>query len=485
MHVIELSSDSSLTGVQPFELENGRQRIFKPRRLIARSALPLAYIRGPYQQSPVNGLPLFTAHIWALERDDSDTEEEGSVLIVEDTQHETLAAIERVEKGVYAICRLVDWVSLDDFTRQAIKRPRLHLQQRPPIDGQGSWWQSASVQPALLKESIKPVKKLHDLVLSKRPVNQNTEPLAKDKAMDNAAAASAAPSDEPKQTVPTNATPSQSSDAITSLRSHYLETLYISRAPLAYFAKGPLSRARFAYQERNMTTTSPISDDFDLPSLLQSSVLPVKAKGNNATIDKKYATAIVDLIREIPPGTSIDDETDQLKTLFGERIRKSRKRKKPTTDGLVPGEEDYLIRWWIARESSLPQEGSEDSREKRIRNATSELKARELQLQIILILELLALQSQFTKADDARDIDASKDNDSQSQPVSIKQKKSRDFVHVMEVLIEKLQIWETTSQGLGFAIEGGLDSRARNKGAQEGEGNDCLKNFCSDIVIPL
>lgn len=419
-----------------------------------------------------------------------DTEKQDSVLIVQDEQDGTLAAIERVYKGVYAICCLVDRVTVEDFSRTSIKRPRFHLKSEPlAIDG--AWWESASVRPDSLRGNTKPAKRLLELVLSGKPASSTTEPasIVRDVGMKAADSISTAQSDAPKQATSLNEISIQStSDAISSLRSQYLETLYISRAPLAYFAKGPLSRARVAYQERNAATSTSTQDELDLIDLLRSSVLPVKAKGNSATVDMKYATAIVDLIQEIPPGVTGDDETEQLKSVFGNRIRKSRKRKKLSTDGLLPGEEDYVIRWWINRESSMSCEGPEDTKENRIRTAASELRARELQLQIILILEIFTLQGQPQHRSNDAPENTCPNADSQTQSTNVKQKKSMDLTHIMDVLIEKLQIWETTSQGLGVMFGDDSGTRLRSKGPngnKSNESDDCLKSFCSDIVIPL
>ncbi|KAI4153520.1 MAG: hypothetical protein LQ340_002279, partial [Diploschistes diacapsis] len=271
-------------------------------------------------------------------------------------------------------------------------------------------------------------------------------------------------------------------NAIGDLGPQYLETLYLSRAPLAYFVKGPLSRARVEHQSTDAVT----SEGLSLPEALRSHILPFKEKGSVAKIDKKYATAIPELIRQIPPGATAEDDGSYLKAALGGKIRKSKKRKRINPDGFLPNEEDSVVRWWIARETADPEGDAHETQEKRIKSACLNQKPREMQLQIILILEILALEQQVYSNGQALRSDIYEDLEITSRASSKKNNKPTDLSKALDILLEKLQIWETTNQGLldiGTEINS-ASSKSKRKNHTSNSSDDSLRNFCTEVIIP-
>ena len=75
-------------------------------------------------------------------------EEEAKILIAESPEERRLFAIERVERGVYALCGLAQWVALDDIGRKTIKRARFSAHQTTIDPEREAWWAAASIPKA-------------------------------------------------------------------------------------------------------------------------------------------------------------------------------------------------------------------------------------------------------------------------------------------------------------------------------------------------
>ena len=420
---------------------------------------------------------------------DGKEKEEPIVLMAESVKDGRCFAIERVEKKVYALCGLAHWVSLEDLGRKVVKRRRSNAKRSIGETEHNSWWAAATVSmtPTRTVESFPKRRSILQLSIKPRPI-VNAEPIPDNGPQGEAPAATPVAISEPltlSQPVDVRIDGSTNSQpyAISDIRKQYLEALYISRAPLAYFVKGPLSRARAEQQARKAIESKTPS----LLEILQSSVIPVKDKGGGAKIDKKYANAVPELIKEIPPGLTAADEDGQLKTAFGDKIKRSKRRKKVNPDGFFPGEEDYIIRWWVDLENTEAEGSANGTQEQRIRAACSRQKPREMQLQVILILEMLALELRASKdCPEPTDNDAEASNPTSQQAVK-KNTKPTDHSKVLEVLLEKLQIWETTSQeSFDFGKNSSSASATmKEKGKAVSPNSYSLRNFCTEVIMPL
>ena len=417
-----------------------------------------------------------------LERDGSGEEEEVKILIAESLEDRRLFAIEKVERGVYVLCGLAQWVSLGDISRKAIKKARFNACKSTIDPKRGAWWAAASIDK-LRPQSVEcfPIRRsLLGLSMKPRP-NVTAERIAPT-IIPQEVRTSGVDVTKQHSELHIEQTINTQPHAIGDVRKQYLDALYVSKAPLAYFVKGPLSRARVEHQSTGLA----MSERPNLLEILRSSILPVKGKGNSAKIDKKYATSIPELVKEIPPGSTADDE-GQLKSIFGDKSRKSRKRKKINPDGFFPGEEDYIVKWWIDRENTTTNGSADDTQEKRIRTACSCQKPREMQLQVVLILEILALELQELNEGSKSLAEATQPADLTSQGIIREDKKSTDYSKILDILLEKLQIWETTNQEILDLGKGDTSaaSTIKNKSSRMNVGSDCLRSFCTEVIMPL
>lgn len=240
---------------------------------------------------------------------------------------------------------------------------------------------------------------------------------------------------------------------------------------MAYFAKGPLSRARASL---GSNTASPLGLT-ELASHLRSSIL------STATMDKKYKEAVPTVVQSLPTEVVSEDDTSTVIAEVQKKIRKTKKQK-ISKDGLYPSEELNIARWWLCRDSSVEVEGNaEDS----TKASLLELRARETQMQIILLLETLALESSHSITNDEntmKDVNPQAEDDSQTK--KRKPKKPQDLSVLLDILVDRLCIWQSMRVD-DDKPTGKHETQSQIQIKNIDRSVDTLKTFCVDVVLPL
>lgn len=244
------------------------------------------------------------------------------------------------------------------------------------------------------------------------------------------------------------------------------------KASLAYFAKGPLSRARALFNTNDVVS----SDGLSLSEYLRICILSLP------TMDKKYKETLPNIVKELPIGVFSDDEN--ITATFRKKTRK-KKSSKIGKDGLYPEEEVSVIRWWLDRRNSIDGDDSSENRDERVRLRMAEQRARETQLQIILLLETLALEASTPVKPSENDLIVVEEK----HPSCKKQKgkKLHDLNVLLDLQIDRLCIWQSMSveEVSSSTHEDKTDSRATLRVSYEGRRFDVLREFCIDVILPL
>lgn len=203
-------------------------------------------------------------------------------------------------------------------------------------------------------------------------------------------------------------------------------------------------------------------------------------------MDTKYRETLPNLIKDLPFGSLSDDEGASMIAAIGEKARKSRKTR-VGKNGLYAGEDLNATRWWLGRDMIHVDCESANAREDAIRTTLLEQRARETQLQIVLVLETLALgasaiDSTFSIA--PADLPEAK-LDLDKKPK--KRKRPQDLITLVEILADRLCIWQSMN-----IDEAKTSSNEKESFLQRGAkmtlgvaGNDHLRQFCVDVVLPL
>ncbi|KAG5294756.1 SLD3 domain-containing protein [Histoplasma ohiense] len=504
-----------------------------PISLLPRSQLPLSWLDPcPASAKRIQSGRLFVANISALELDLHHQRQQrrcGPVVLaarlaVEDEEvrgkgEEELYVVERVKKGIYAICALGSWVLERDLMVAAAKgageevagdvnvygdgrgekegdwlekatvsdpaagffaysRPRKAIMENvalafgPKLCGKGGA-HSLSLETSGLS-SVSGLGIAHDEQVDRRDTVRS-EAAAPHISLLQVTNKDIQPDTQPEEAIgvgpcePTEAKVTQSpQELFDNLRSQYLEALYISKTSVAYFAKGPLSRARASFQSSNENLSMKPTH---LSSFYRECILPVKK------MDLKYKDSLPDAIQNFLMEMS-DDEIPA--NTMKQRTRKAKKAKLGK-NGLYPEESDFVRRWWRNRdlsETSVPQH---TSRQEEIRRLTSDLRLRETQLQIVLILETISLEASYSSTT-TQVLPATTEAQTSQPQRRIKERKQQDLNTLLELLVDRLCIWHAVSfNDTILTTSAGGKSESTCKTA----GNDKLRDFCTEVIIPF
>ena len=463
-----------------------------PLHLLPRANLPLAYL----DISPSVLNRFFSAHIHILEsahRHGTDT----TVLVAREASGR-MFAVERVSWRKYAICRLAEWVKEDDLRvkmdRQreesvVPKKRRCEATEDVSVvrkDGGQEWWKSAAVplpatSVAVAEDQSMPLPRMLDM---RRPTQKaNDTPNAVNPG--DLYAENHIHLHDSLDSGPAAPAPGLQ-DVLQELAKHYLEALYLSRTSLAYFTKGPLSRARAAAT----ACTSPTGvnaeghmSTVDLIGFLRQSVL------TSTVMDRKYRDGITGIINELPV-RGIADASPTMP-------RKKKKRKwKPKRDkgGLFVDEQKFVEKWWV--EDDIDSWPTSETADAIMRKRIARIRNRETFLQIIVCLEILALEAALSVEDrkrqetttaalESQDAGETQQDETQALVVSeakpSKQKKKQDLSALLETLLDKLTIWHS----LEFNSPAKARTAADSTNIEQPSENDELHSFCIEVIVPF
>ncbi|MCJ1313984.1 hypothetical protein MMC25_007664 [Agyrium rufum] len=452
----------------------------RPLLLLPRASLPLAFVEtNPIAHSePRNALPrYFRGYISSLEESiaSGETVAIGHVLVTSIERIDALFAIEQVRSGFYALCRLVDWVTLEDLGDGIRSRKKFRVADYSR--GQYACQDEFPANTANFGHVLRPRKPLLDLKpslsLSKANVSRgsrssiseatnatkSTIPIARIQEVPN-----------PFEDVPLP----DLDETLANIKKQYLEALYISKTSLAYFAKGPLSRARALLTPSTLSTFSCA----ELITGLRACVLSKKM------VDTKYRATVPDLVKELPTSVHSDNEDLSLESPLKARVQKARKRNKVAKNGLFPSEEEYLLRWHVQQNTDHSLDTTDIPRDERDRKNIGRQRAREIQLQIVLMLEVLSLEKTFIEKNGTLiDGEAKKQTETVTMP---KRKKSQDLLALLDDIVERLCIWQTTN--LEFAKSDNKTNKQEQSTKPKSASNldgDAFEDFCTQVIVPF
>lgn len=194
-------------------------------------------------------------------------------------------------------------------------------------------------------------------------------------------------------------------------------------------------------------------------------------------MDTKYRETLPVVVRDAMLAASDDEDA------AGANKRKSKK-KKLGRNGLYPEEDGFVHKWWKARVlTELSAAGS--SREAESKKHISDLRLRETQLQILLILEVMALElSLKNEARTAPDAQTeAQEKEAEQKP---KAKKLQDLNVLLELHLDRMCIWHAVSAEESSAADSAKTS-AFNEDPMSGKKaeSDDVRDFCTEVVVPF
>jgi DNA replication regulator SLD3 len=222
----------------------------------------------------------------------------------------------------------------------------------------------------------------------------------------------------------------------------------------------------------------------ELIGFLEDLILPT------TTVDKKYKDGVPNLVSTLMPDGSAEDGNKtppKVKKLKSKKLKLGK-------NGLYPAEDTYICRWWGSYDTDADKDAPGGSKEDVTRKRIAQLRIREMQLQTIVILETLALQSLATSPTDQSgelpslgQVDGTSDG---KTGIYSKSKKPLDLAGLIEVNIDRLCIWQSLAAEDGRAastIEGASNICAKPSGlaSTHDHAADILREFCIEVIVPL
>ncbi|CRL23043.1 DNA replication regulator Sld3 [Penicillium camemberti] len=476
--------------------------ILEPITALPRTRLPLSWLDDtPASRSDEQPGGLFTADIPTLEID-LRANTEPTVLAVRLIPNGGLYIIERVKRGIYSLSKLARWVHEGNIV---VAAKGWHGTDAAGVDGVAvdetsivpdgfEWWQMAQIDESLSEVEMGEEPTGLDIAVVFGPsesdlgntetsfvgvVEHRSHSLAPSRSFDAAEGGSfLLPESQglgdvtagmDVDVVDSNAADVQQSpeELLDGMRDHYLQALYVSKTSVAYFAKGPLTRCRTAFQARDSEQPQ---GSTELIESYREAILATKK------MDLKYRETLPSTIRDAVLALS-DDGAKSKK-------RKSKK-KKMGRNGLYPEEEGFIQRWWKDRIlNDCPAQ--ESSREAESKKQISDLRLRETQLQILLILEVMVLEMTIASVE-KNNTDKEKDaNGEQDTPKKAKPKKPTDLNVLLELHLDRMCIWHAVTMEETSAADTAKAS-SFNSSHLSGKKveSDAVRDFCTEVIIPF
>jgi hypothetical protein len=223
----------------------------------------------------------------------------------------------------------------------------------------------------------------------------------------------------------------------------------------------------------------------DYIAFLESLVL------SSTVIDKKFREGVPECVSLI----DIQDHSadDAKEAVSKSKKRKSNKKMKPGKNGLYPTEDALIRRWWSSHNDEAESGGPGTSKDETTKGRIAQLRIRETQLQMIVILEVLALQPLAKGLGDVGDGLLSglpKNEEVEGKQKNPKSKKPDQLTVLIDVHIDRLCIWQSIQLESTKAPGAPREFQSAPAGfgnllGSVGNGDNVLRDFCIEVIGPL
>ncbi|KAI1383106.1 DNA replication regulator SLD3-domain-containing protein [Hypoxylon trugodes] len=474
-----------------------KPRSLQPLMVLPREQLRLSFLDLSFPHGSFESSQFFESSIKILDLEGR-IGNRPVVLIVRLETDKTIYAVERQTGGLYTLCQLGSWVDLKELQELAtVSLPEL-LEKRTHTSKESS--ASLPLTTTHLNHETKKRRLAIEAIQSmvKKPrsgsvstASQIISPAGLPTPIQENVDDTQFPQDAPPAKIPETQSKSQAATVaepddllaaptaesiFDNIRNQYLESLYHSMGSLAYFAKGPLSRARAAF---HMDCDSNL-DMSDLIEFLKSLVM------TTAQIGRKYRETIPEIISKMKSAFQDSEVEGNAKT----KKRKARKMKLGK-NGLYPMEDDRVRKWWdIRKPPPVDDEVMTTTEPQETKLHIAWLRSRETQLQVIIILEILALESlvapQNEKESQLPGLPISEEASTETPKAEATKKRSKhNLSSLIDVHADRLCIWQSTSLDevdLSRSTRGGANTETQKSSRAT---SDPLKEFCVDIIVPF
>ena len=205
-------------------------------------------------------------------------------------------------------------------------------------------------------------------------------------------------------------------------------------------------------------------------------------------IDKKYRDAVPACISSVDIHDQSADDVNQVS--FRPKKKKMSKKMKPGKNGLYPHEDSLIGRWWTSHDDEAESQDPATTREDITKGRISRLRIRETQLQIVVILEVLALRPLGSGADvQEEDLPVALPNTAigSEKDRPLKSRRHDELTTLIDVHIDRLSIWQSIAlESVETTIHPPTSmERVDGSNTVNNRTDNILRDFCVDVIAPL
>ncbi|EWC48357.1 hypothetical protein DRE_02126 [Drechslerella stenobrocha 248] len=397
----------------------------------------------------------------------------GVVLVAKFDNSLQLAAVQPVgfpSGGIYTLYRLSSNIKLKDVRTMAARLKKESEQWWRPTElkdgGSESdpeqWWDEAEFGESVLSNALNNVHvtpssvqiKLSGILRAAKALTvAKNAPVAKPRVVSGGSGNSADPNSSPES-------------CLSQLKQQYYTLLYTSKSPLQYFPKTSLSRARVVFQ----TAAESPSSRLDLLLFLENMVVPIEE------CDEKYRSGLREVAQakrgQIGIGDKINNEDLEAAIIPPACLKEN--------------EIKYVLKWLRSLSEDDAPIRSREQEDLHLGKKITELRSRETELQVILLLEILAIQSvlseqkllEYEKMKKAAERKRRRREKAKAGGTKDKKKRKKmDPSVLLGLLVDRLCIWHSIEAG---------DERSGSQQApvqNTKDEKDHLRHFCVEIVL--
>ena len=203
-------------------------------------------------------------------------------------------------------------------------------------------------------------------------------------------------------------------------------------------------------------------------------------------LDKKYKDTLPGIVQELP--FHLPNKEDGAALLPPTRSVKKPRKSGFKKNGLCANEDIQVKRWWLGKDLPNVLADTQEAREHCTRTILLDQRSRETQLQIILILEALAVQGSIADSQAPTTSNESQEIANVAEGTkSEKPRKGKDLDTLLDLQVDRLSIWQSMLLEDSKASEENKESAGKKTeiGAKREEKHNHLQSFCVEVVLPL
>ncbi|EPS40754.1 hypothetical protein H072_5406 [Dactylellina haptotyla CBS 200.50] len=371
------------------------------------------------------------------------------------------------QEGIYGLIRLYSPIRIKDLAlrkNMAEQRLKFVLQQPEEFEDEADdadteeWWGTADLGQDVLTNALNTT---HITPPASQLLLTNLLKSTKQLAISKSTSGAKVSNGTSGPVVPGNVDVSPEF-ILAQLKQQYYSLLYTSKSSLQYFPKTSLSRARVNFPFNGEMPYSRL----DLLLCLENMVVLIE------DCDEKYRSGIPEVAKTKRGQIGFTDDMtpEQLEAAI------------IPPNCLRENEIKYVLKWLKSLTDDDGPVRTPEQEEAHLQKSVAELRSRETELQIILLLEVLAIKEklpddkkqEYEKMKKAADRKKKRQEKARGGGNKPKRKKKMEHMVLLDLLVDRLCIWHSISAD---------DQQKPAQQQNQKEGKDRLRHFCIEIVL--